>query len=86
MHAKSDVERSVVHEKKRKEGGRGRSSVEHVVRGEENNLRHCFKLKRNFLRDVCVAGAIKTEAAAAANESKKQRAEERKQIFLEKLA
>ena len=35
MHPKSDVDRLYI---KRKEGGRGLSSVEYAVRGEENSL------------------------------------------------
>ena len=45
LHPKSDVNRLYV---KRKEGGRGMSSVEQVVREEENSLGLlCFEIRRN---------------------------------------
>lgn len=86
MHAKSDVDRLCMKRKEGgREGGRGRRSVEHVARGEENSLGHyVLNLKENVLRGDCVAGTIKTESNVTVKEVEKQMAEKHKQKSLEK--
>ena len=82
MHPKSDVGSLYI---KRKEGVRGLSSVEYAVRGEENSLgQYVLNSEEKLLREVCVAGTIKTEGTGNTKDFKKQRAEERKEKFLEK--
>ena len=82
MHRKSDVDRLYI---KRNEGGRGLSSVKYVIRGEENSLGHyVLHSEEKLLRGACEAGAIKTESTVNTKDFKKQKAEERKEKFLEK--
>ena len=70
---------------KRNEGGRGLSSVEYAVRGEENSLGYyVLHSEEKLLRGVCEAGTIKTDSTVNAKDFKKQKAEERKEKFLEK--
>ena len=82
MHPKGDVDRLYI---KRKEGGRGLSSVEYAVRGEENSLSHyALHPEEKLLRGVCETGTIKTDGTANTKDFQKQRDEERKDKFLEK--
>ena len=82
MHPKGDVDRLYI---KRNEGGRGLSSVEYAVRGEENSLGYyVLHSEEKLLRGVCEAGTIKTDGTVNAKDFKKQKAEERKEKFLEK--
>ena len=82
MHPKSDVNRLYI---TRKEGGRGLCSIEYAVRGEENSLSYYgANSEETLMREVWVAATIRTEGTVNSNELKKQRAEERKKIFLEK--
>ena len=60
FHPKSDVDRLYM---KRKEGGRGLSNIELVVKGEENNLgQYVLNSREQLLRGVCVEGTIRTDA------------------------
>ena len=69
----------------RKEGGRGLSSVEYMVRGEENSLGHfVLQSEEKLLKGVCAAKRINTDGTANNKDFKKQKAEERKENFLEK--
>ena len=82
MHRKGDVDRLYI---KRNEGGRGLSSVEYAVRGEENSLGYyVLHSEERLLRGVCEAGTIKTDGTVNTKDFKKQKAEERKENFLEK--
>ena len=71
MHPKGDVDRLYI---KRNEGGRGLSSVEYVIRGEENSLGHyVLHSEEKLLRGVCEAGAIKTESTVNTKDFKSRK-------------
>ena len=58
LHPKSDVDRLYV---KRKEGGRGLTSVEHCVREEENSFGfYVVNSEENLIRGVSAAETINT--------------------------
>ena len=70
FHPKSDVDRLYM---KRKEGGRGLSNIELVVKGEENNLgQYVLNSREQLLRGVCVEGTIRTDSTMPDNEFKKK--------------
>ena len=82
MHPKGDVDRLYI---KRNDGGRGLSSVEYVVRGEENSLGlYVLHSEEELLRGVCEAGTIETDSTVNTKDFKKLKAEEGKEKFLEK--
>ena len=70
FHPKSDVDRLYM---KRKEGGRGLSNIELVVKGEENNLgQYVLNSREQLLKGVCVEGTIRTDSTMPDNEFKKK--------------
>ena len=82
MHPKCDVDRLYI---ARKEGGRGLSSEEYMVRGGENSLGHyVLHSEEKLLKGVCAAGTIRTKGTVNNKDFKKQKAEERKENFLKK--
>ena len=79
---KSDVDRLYI---KRKEGGRGLTSLEHCVREEENSLGfYVVNSEENLIRGFSAAKTINTEDILTNGEFKKQIAQELKQNWSEK--
>ena len=72
LHPKSDVDRMYM---KRKDGGRGFSSVEQTVKAEENSLGfYVFNSEEKLIQGVLRHGAITTEGTVNSNDFKKQKA------------
>ena len=83
LHPKSDVDRLYV---KRKEGGRGLSSIEIVVKTEMNNVgQYVSNSEEALIQGVKMAGTIETEGTVAKEEFKRQRQNELKQRWTEKV-
>ena len=71
MHLTGDVDRLYI---KRNEGGRGLSSVEYVVRGEENSLGHyVLHSEEKLLKGVCETGTIKTDSTVNTKDFKSRK-------------
>jgi len=82
LHPKSDVDRLYM---KRKDGGRGLSGVEYVVRGEENNLGfYILNSEEKLIQGVRLCGTIVTEGTINSNEFKKQRLQNLKEKWVHK--
>ncbi|XP_065069753.1 uncharacterized protein LOC135694801 [Rhopilema esculentum] len=70
FHPKSDVDRLNM---KRKEGGRGLSNMELVVKREEKNLgQYVLNSREQLLRGVCFEGTIRTDSTMPNKEFKKK--------------
>ena len=70
---------------KRKHGGRGLSSVEQVVRGEENSLGfYAFTSEETLIKGVRACETIDTEGTINSNDFKKQKSQELKDKWSEK--
>ena len=70
---------------KRKHGGRGLSSVEQVVRGEENSLGfYVFNSEETLIKGVRACETIDTEGTINSNDFKKQKSQELKDKWSEK--
>ena len=77
LHPKSDLDRLYV---KRKEGGRGLTSMERCIREEENSLGfYVANSEENFIRGVSAVETIDTRESISSVEFKKQKAKELKE-------
>ena len=83
LHPKRDVDRLYI---KRKEAGRGLISVERCIREEEISLGfYVSNSEENLIRGVAAAEIINTEDTVVSGEFKKQKAQELKQNWHEKI-
>lgn len=82
LHPRSDVDRLYV---KRKNGGRGLSSIEQVVRGEENSLGfYVLNSEETLIKGVRASETINTEGTINSNDFKRQKSQELKDRWSEK--